>query len=201
MASCVSPSLQVFLSSCLCRAEAHTLEACVGASYPGSLASPTPMPTRRHYSTFPEPLSQSPTGFAHRLSPSSTPNWTLLQRAFFSVCPDFPKPCLSFSSCSIPVPGPICSSTGDQEIQISRSTHSPLNLCVLRLLLTRPADAERSPPGHITQSLAPQTHRHPQRLPSAHHGQHHTPSSLTEDESCFPTQAPSSLEPPLPSHL
>lgn len=27
LASCVSPYLQVFLSSCLCRTEAHTLEA------------------------------------------------------------------------------------------------------------------------------------------------------------------------------
>lgn len=45
--------------------------------------------------------------------------------------------------------------------------------------------------------LAPQTHRHPQRLPSAHHGQHHTPSLLTEDRSCFPTRAPPPLRSPL----
>ena len=56
LASCVSPYLEVFLSSYLSRAEAHTLEACAGASYTGSPASPTPMPTRRHHSTFPEAL-------------------------------------------------------------------------------------------------------------------------------------------------
>lgn len=68
---CLSLHLAVFLSSCLSRAEAHTLETCDGASCTGNLASPTPMPGRRHYSTFPEALSQSPTGFTHRLTPST----------------------------------------------------------------------------------------------------------------------------------
>lgn len=90
LAPCVFPCLKVFFSSRLSRAEACTSEACVGASSTGSPASPTPMPTRRHYSTFPEPLSQSPTGFAHRLSASSTPYWTLLQSAL-----SFRLPCLS----------------------------------------------------------------------------------------------------------
>lgn len=131
-ASCVSPYLKVFLSSCLSRAEVLG-GLCWSLLYWKS--SPTPIPTRRHYSTFPEPLSQSPTGFAHRLSPSSTPYWTLLQSALFSVYPVFPKPCLSFSSCSIPAPGPICSSTSDQEIPNLQISHTPQNLTV-----PRPAD-------------------------------------------------------------
>lgn len=65
LASCVSPYLEVFLSSYLSRAGAHTLEACAGASYTGSPASPTPMPTRRLNIPRSSALSQSPTGFAH----------------------------------------------------------------------------------------------------------------------------------------
>lgn len=138
--SCVSSCLEVFVSSCLSRPEAHTLKACVGAPYTARPAHSTPMPARRQsYSTFPEPLSQSPTDFAHRLTPFYTLKVTVSPRLnssrlpFFLSLPHlFSKPCLNFSFCSTPVPGPMCYSTGDQKntnLQISphsSESYSPL---------------------------------------------------------------------------
>lgn len=117
LASCVSPYLKVFLSSFLpVQSRSHPSEACVGASYTGSPSSPNPCQpedTTQHSQNLFLNLPQALLTGSHPLLHPTGHSARVAFFFFFSVCPVFPKLCLSFSSCSIPVPGPICSSTSD----------------------------------------------------------------------------------------
>lgn len=75
--------------------------------------------------------------------------------------------CLSLSTCSTPAPAPCPQAQGTELWAADPAQARGLGLkppVTGRPLLTR-LWVESSPPGHITQPPAPQTHRHPQRLP------------------------------------